>query len=247
MIEVLELNAVGAVSCAFLRNSHRWLEKVFAERRFYVCVCVCVCLSFSLELFVACKNTHTCIHASALTLSPIFGSRQFCYLPSGSVIYHIPYHWVQTIPFILWPLLSSSSPLRELVFFFLRKGGLNRVTVSCFWEWGSQLWQVCVCVCECAMGVQCLFSSVGGSPVDFSWSRATIRANKPVTVFLPLCSSSSSSSVWSRDKKKVGRCYHTKFQLKTVPVDCPVLFLWMVSQSLQLWICVYPVSTSASV
>lgn len=155
--------------------------------------------------------------------------------------------------------LSANNSIYTLTasFFFISFKGVGvlfsskrrpeHVTVSCFWEWGSQLWQVCVCVCECAMGVQCLFSSVGGSPVDFSWSRATIRANKPVTVFLPLCSSSSSSSVWSRDKKKVGRCYHTKFQLKTVPVDCPVLFLWMVSQSLQLWICVYPVSTSASV
>lgn len=41
MIVVLELNVVCAVSCPFLRNRHRWLDKVFAVALFCVYACVC--------------------------------------------------------------------------------------------------------------------------------------------------------------------------------------------------------------
>ena len=78
MIEVLELSAVGAVSCAFLINSHRWLDKVFAERRFSVRACVC--LSFSLELFVACKNTRTHTHTARSHSAPFLEAGSFATL-----------------------------------------------------------------------------------------------------------------------------------------------------------------------
>lgn len=149
MIVVLELSTVGAISCAFLRSSHRWLGRAATA------LCMRVIQFRSL---VVCGTTRSMLSAHFWIQAVQRLSLWLCDTSHATLL--------SANTSICTLTGVSSSPLREFMS-FLCNGRANHMTVSSVLEEGLQQSQVCECVCVCGAGgrqvmrVYCLSSSVG--------------------------------------------------------------------------------------